>query len=296
MDRINGVITKSLSGFYYVQAESRGVIECRARGKIRSGKELPLSGDQVIISLTGNDKGTIEEVLPRKNAFIRPAVANVDTMVFVAANTNPITDPFLLDKVSVIAVNAGCRFVICINKTDLDPADVLYSTYSNAGFDVIRTSAETGEGISQLMDTLKGQKCVFTGNSGVGKSSLLNYIIPGVNIAVNEVSEKLGRGKHTTRHVEFYDAGSETFIADTPGFASYEIEMIQSILPEQLQNCFPDFEPFLGKCRFDDCIHLKEPDCCVRGAVGEKRIALSRYESYSKLMERLQLVKSWETT
>lgn len=239
-------------------------------------------------------KGRVDVVHERKNWFIRPAVANIDTLVFVAANTNPVTDPFLVDRFSVIAAEAGCELVICINKTDLDPGDDLYAVFTKAGFPVVRTSAETGAGLETLTRLLKGKVSAFSGNSGVGKSSILNALLPHAHIKTAKVSEKLGRGKHTTRHVELFALGDDTYIADTPGFASLDVTMTNVILKEQLQYDFPDFEPYLGKCRFMDCAHLKEPDCAVTAAVAAGDISQSRYRSYARLYEISAQHKFWE--
>ena len=232
-----GIIVKALSGFYYVDTPE-GIIECRARGKFRMDGTSPLVGDRVRCSVEPNGKGRIDSLYERRNFFIRPAVANIDTLVFVAANTNPVTDPFLIDRVSVIAAEAECRLLLCINKTDIDTAEELYDIFTRAGFDVIRTSAETGEGIESLREALRGQVCAFTGNSGVGKSSVLNALLPGANIETGAVSERLGRGKHTTRHVQLYELGNGTYIADTPGFASLDVEMLCEISKENIQHCF----------------------------------------------------------
>lgn len=291
---MEGTIIKALSGFYYVSSGSN-VYECRARGKFRLDGTSPLVGDKVSFNLDSNGKGYIEKVFKRKNFFIRPAVANIDTMVFIAANTNPVTDPFLIDRVSVIAEEADCELVVCINKTDIDSAEKLYETYSKSGFLTFRTSAETGEGISELLNALKGKICAFTGNSGVGKSSILNAIVPELNLEVGVVSEKLGRGKHTTRHVELFSLGDDTYIADTPGFASFEIEMMQTISKEDLQYDFREFNEYIGTCRFNDCAHLKEPGCAVTEALAAGRIMPSRYESYKRLYELSAQNKAWET-
>lgn len=291
---MEGTIIKALSGFYYVNAEEN-VYECRARGKFRLDGTSPLVGDKVSFNLDSNGKGYIEKVFERRNFFIRPAVANIDTMVFVAANTNPVTDPFLIDRVSVIAEEADCELVICINKTDIDSADELYDIYSNSGFATFRTSAETGSGLTELMEALKGKICAFTGNSGVGKSSILNAIVPELKLEVGAVSEKLGRGKHTTRHVELFALLNNTYIADTPGFASFEIEMMQTISKEELQYDFREFGEYIGTCRFNDCAHLKEPGCSVTEALNAGKIMPSRYESYKRLYELSAQNKSWET-
>ena len=289
----SGIIIKALSGFYYVQTEN-GILECKARGRFRLDGTSPLVGDRVQCSLDANGKGRIDKVEDRKNWFVRPAVANIDALVFVAANTNPVTDPFLIDRVSVIAAEAGCELVICVNKVDIDRGDRLYDIFSKAGFTVIRTSAEDGEGLDALLHSLKGRVCAFTGNSGVGKSSILNALLPGLHIETGEVSEKLGRGRHTTRHVELYALGENTYIADTPGFASFDIEMMQTISKEQLQYDFIEFAPYIGSCRFNDCAHLKEPGCAVTAALAEGKIGESRYSSYVKLYELTAQHKPWE--
>ena len=289
----SGIIIKAISGFYYVQTEN-GILECKARGRFRLDGTSPLVGDRVQCSLDANGKGRIDKVEDRKNWFVRPAVANIDTLVFVAANTNPVTDPFLIDRVSVIAAEAGCELVICVNKVDIDRRDRLYDIFSKAGFTVIRTSAEDGEGLDALLHSLKGRVCAFTGNSGVGKSSILNALLPGLHIETGEVSEKLGRGRHTTRHVELYTLGENTYIADTPGFASFDIEMMQTISKEQLQYDFIEFAPYIGSCRFNDCAHLKEPGCAVTAALAEGKIGESRYSSYVKLYELTAQHKPWE--
>ena len=290
---IEGIIVKALSGFYYVAAEGR-LIECKARGRFRLDGSSPLVGDRVQCSLDAHGKGRVDEVKERKNWFIRPAVANIDTLVFIAANTNPVTDPFLVDRFSVIAAEAGCELVVCINKTDIDPGDALFEVFTKAGFPVVRTSAETGEGTDKLRALLRGKVCAFSGNSGVGKSSLLNVLLPEAHIKTGEVSEKLGRGRHTTRHVELYALEGDTYVADTPGFASLDVTMTNVILKEQLQYDFPDFGPYLGSCRFHDCAHLKEPDCGVMKAVAAGEISESRYRSYVKLYELSAQHKFWE--
>lgn len=287
-----GIIIKALSGFYYVRTDE-AVIECRARGKFRFDGTSPLVGDRVTLEHDGK-RGTIASVLPRRNFFIRPAVANIDAMVFVAANTNPVTDPFLIDRISVIAESANCQMIVCVNKTDIDPGDTLCALYEKAGFPVFSCSAESGDGIAELKAALNGMVCAFTGNSGVGKSSILNAFVPGLNIRTSEVSEHLGRGKHTTRHVELYDIGDGTYVADTPGFASLDVEMVDDIEKEQLQYLFIDFAPYLGSCRFNDCAHLKEPGCSVTEHVRSGDISRSRYDSYVRLYSISAQQKFWE--
>ena len=290
----DGIIIKALSGFYYVKTPE-GIIECKAIGRFRLDGTSPLVGDRVRCSLDANGKGRIDSMAERRNWFIRPAVANIDALVFIAANTNPVTDPFLIDRVSVIAENAGCELIVCINKCDIDPADELYRIFTAAGFSVVRTSAATGEGMDALFASMRGKVCAFTGNSGVGKSSIMNALIPDANIPTAQVSEKLGRGKHTTRHVELFALGEDTYAADTPGFASFEIEMMETIAKEQLQYDFIEFAPYIGSCRFNNCAHLKEPGCAVTEALARGEIMPSRYRSYERLYELSAQHKFWES-
>ena len=288
-----GVIVKALSGFYTVRAGEEE-ITCKARGKFRLDGTSPLVGDRVLCSRDPDGSGRIERVLERRNWFVRPAVANVDALVFVAANTNPVTDPFLIDRVSVIARDAGCELIVCVNKTDLNAGESLLETYRRAGFPVVGTSAETGEGVETLRALLRGKICAFTGNSGVGKSSLLNALDPALGLRTDAVSEKLGRGRHTTRHVELFSLGEDSFVVDTPGFASFEIESMKIIPKEELAEDFIDFAPYLGRCRFPDCSHRREPECAVRSAAEEGKLAMSRYRSYLRLYELSAQHKDWE--
>ena len=292
MKKTEGRILRSLSGFYDVQTQE-GLITCRARGILRREGNSPLTGDLVEITVE-KGKGMVEKILPRKNHFIRPAVANVDALVIFAANVNPVTEPFLIDRVAAIAGDQNVQAVLCVNKCDLDPAMDLVRIYEHAGFPVICTSAETGEGVEDLRALLEGKLTAFTGNSGVGKSSILNRLAPELQLETGEVSEKLGRGRHTTRHVELYRLGENTYVADTPGFSSFDTDQMELILKENLQYAFPDFGSYLGKCRFDDCSHRREPDCAVRAAVEAGEIERSRYESYLKLYEKSSQIKAWE--
>ena len=291
-EKTEGRIVRSLSGFYDVQTPG-GLITCRARGILRKAGSSPLTGDLVEISVE-KGKGMVERILPRKNHFIRPAVANVDALVVFAANVNPVTEPFLIDRVAAIAGDQNVDVYLCVNKCDLDPAMDLVRIYRHAGFPVICTSAETGEGVAELRALLTGKLTAFTGNSGVGKSSILNRLAPELKLETGEVSEKLGRGRHTTRHVELFPLGDNTYVADTPGFSSFDTDQMELILKENLQYAFPDFGRFLGKCRFDDCSHRKEPDCAVRAAVEAGEIEASRYESYLRLYEKSSQIKAWE--
>ena len=285
-------IIKALSGFYYVQAED-GVVECRARGRFRRQDQSPLVGDFVRITRQG-DKGVLEALLPRKNAFIRPAVANIDQLVVLASCAIPVTEPFLIDRVLAIAQLQNVPALVVVNKDDLAPAQPLAEIYRRAGVPVLVTSAETGEGIEALREALAGKLSCLTGNSGVGKSSLLNRACPQLQLPVGEVSEKLGRGRHTTRHIELYSLGSNTFVADTPGFSAFDTERMELVHKEQLQYAFPEFAPYLGHCQFPDCAHRKEPGCAVGKALAEGKIGQTRYSSYERLYELASQLKEWE--
>lgn len=290
--KLTGRILRSISGFYDVQTED-GLITCRARGNLRRGESSPLTGDMVQITVE-HGKGMVEKILPRRNWFVRPAVANVDALVIFGANVNPITEQFLIDRVAAIAGDREVPVYLCINKCDLDPAVDLERIYRKAGFPVILTSAETGEGVEELRALLKGKLTAFTGNSGVGKSSILNRLCPTLALPTGEVSEKLGRGRHTTRHVELYPLDADTFVADTPGFSSFDTDQMDVILKENLQYAFPDFGPFIGQCQFHDCSHRKEPGCAVTAALAAGEIEPTRYDSYLRLYEKASQIKLWE--
>jgi len=290
--KTTGRILRSLSGFYDVQTVD-GIVTCRGRGHLRKGPDIPLTGDMVEITVE-HGKGMVEKILPRRNRFIRPAVANVDALVVFAANVNPVTEPFLIDRVAAIAGDQEVEVYICVNKCDLDPALDLVRIYRHAGFRVIQASAETGEGVEELRMLIQGKLTAFTGNTGVGKSSMLNRLCPELALATGEVSEKLGRGRHTTRHVELYRLGEDTYVADTPGFSSFDTEQMDVLLKENLQYAFPDFAEYIGSCQFHDCSHRAEPGCAVRAAVEAGDIEKTRYDSYLRLYEKASQIKLWE--
>lgn len=283
-----GLIVKALSGFYEVQT-TQGVERCRARGLFRKEGITPLVGDRVRI-----EQQVVTEILPRKNSFLRPPVSNLDLLVVVAADTIPVTEPFLIDRVMAIAGNQNVPALLVVNKTDLADGDRLVSIYQKTGIPVIATSAATGAGIEALRQAIAGKICAFTGNSGVGKSSILNALEPDFQLKVGEVSEKLGRGRHTTRHVELYTLSCGAMVADTPGFSAFDTERMDLVLKENLQYAFSDFAPYLGNCQFNDCTHLHEPGCRIRQAVADGKIAESRYQSYVQLYEKAKEIREWE--
>ncbi len=290
---MTGRIRKSLSGFYYVDSEA-GPLTCKARGKLRREGVSPLVGDRVECTALGGGEGVVEAVLPRRNAFERPAVANIDQLVVVASEAIPRTEPYLIDRMTAIAALKGCDVLICVNKCDLAAGDELADYYARAGYPVFRVSAETHEGLEELLLTLRGKLSAFTGNSGVGKSSILNALDPAFHLAVGEVSQALGRGRHTTRHVELYRIGDAELI-DTPGFSSFDTEGLSLELKRRLPETFPDFAPYLDGCRFVGCSHTKEKGCAVLEAVRDGRLVRGRHESYLRLYDELKDLKEWNT-
>lgn len=283
---------KALSGFYYVDLDGE-TVTCRGRGKLRHQKVTPLVGDRVEVTLNEDGTGAVEAVLPRRNQLARPAVANLDQLVILCANVNPVSDPYVIDRVSAVAAGKGCEVVIAINKCDLDPGDALAELYTAAGFPVLRLSAVTGEGIGPLRELLQGKVSAFTGNSGVGKSSVLNALEPQFAIETGEVSDKLGRGRHTTRHVELFRVG-DALVADTPGFSSFEADRFGLLDQETLEAGFREFRPYLGQCRFVGCSHTKEKGCAVLEAVEAGAIPKSRHESYVRLYREVKERRPWE--
>ena len=291
---MTGLIVKALSGFYYVDCNGE-MVQCRPRGKFRYEKRTPLVGDRVEITLTEPGKGRLDQIAARKNQFQRPAVANMDQMVIVAAQAIPVTDPFLIDRVAAIAELKSCEPIVVINKCDLDSGDALFQCYHSTGIRTLRVSAETGEGIDALRELLKGKVSVFTGNSGVGKSSILNALDASCQIETGEVSKKLGRGRHTTRHVELFRLAGDAVIADTPGFAAFDTDIPELLDKERLAYGFREFVPYLGQCRFVGCAHVKEKGCAVCSAVKEGSISKSRHNSYIRLYAMAKEHKAWET-
>ena len=282
-----GRIQKALSGFYYVDTGAE-VLTCRARGKFRKEGLSPLVGDRVTVRELGNGEGFVESILPRKNAFERPAVANIDQLVVIGSAAIPKTDPFLIDRIAAIAALKGCEVVVLLNKCDLDPAEELYRIYTAAGFPTLRISAETGEGLEELIPLITGKLSAFTGNSGVGKSSILNALDPAFQLKTGEISTALGRGRHTTRHVELFRLSCGAEIMDSPGFSSFETEELNLELKHRLSETFREFAPYLGECQFLDCSHTKEKGCAVREALEAGKLQPSRYQSYLRLFEELK--------
>lgn len=287
-----GIIVKALSGFYYVKTDN-GLIECKARGAFRNKNNSPLVGDNVNISILENNRGVIDEIMPRLNCLIRPPVANIDRLFIVVSTTSPAPNTFVIDKMIVSAEDKGIEPIIVINKSDLSSADEIAGIYKKSGFHVFIVSATNNKGVEQLYPLFKDKLSVFCGNSGVGKSSLLNAIDTRFDISTADISEKLGRGRHTTRHTELYESHGG-YIADTPGFSSIDMEKTAVIKKENLQFCFREFKDYIGECKFTSCSHTKEKGCAILQAVEDGKIPLSRIESYRKLYEDSSKYKDWE--
>ena len=288
---MRGRIKKALSGFYYVDT-GEGIVTCRARGRFRKEGVSPLVGDMVEITASGTE-GMVDAIEPRRNVFARPAVANIDQLVIVASNAIPRTDPYLIDRMTAIAALKNCEVLLCINKSDLDRADELCAVYAQAGLPFVLVSAETGEGVEELRERMAGKLSAFTGNSGVGKSSLLNALDPHFSAQVGEVSQALGRGRHTTRHVELYKLSGGAELIDTPGFSSFDTAELGLELKEKLPETFADFAHYLGGCRFVGCSHTKEKGCAVLAAVKAGEISPSRHASYLRLYNELKDLREW---
>lgn len=286
---MRGKIYKGIGGFYYVNTDNDEIIECKARGKFRKEHIIPIIGDEVEIEVK-NGKGTISEIYPRKNSLIRPAVANIDLIIVVVAAKSPDPAPYVIDKMLVNAEINGIEAMVCINKTDLAEYDQLRNIYEKAGYKTVAVSGETREGIDYLREIIKDKTTAFAGVSGVGKSTILSHII-GSELETGAISDKISRGRHTTRHVELFKLKDGGYILDTPGFSSVETEDVSI---DELDTCFPEILKSKSGCRFRTCAHIDEPDCSVKKAVEEGEIPLSRYESYKELYETLRGKKIWK--
>lgn len=293
-----GRIVSSIGGFYYVEAANleeteNCIYECRARGIFRKNKITPLVGDIVTIDLLEEGKGALSVVAERRNQLVRPPVANVDQLVIVIAVADPSPVALVIDQMIAIAEKNDIEPVIVINKTDLGDAAIWEETYRKAGFPVVALSALDDASVEPLRHLLTGKISAFTGNSGVGKSSLLNALYPELALETGEISQKLGRGRHTTRTVTLYRLPEGGYIADTPGFSSLDMERAQPLLKDELPDCFREFADYIGECRFTSCAHVKEKDCAIRQAVDEGKIARSRYDSYVELYEQVKDKEEW---
>ena len=282
-------ITKGIGGFYYVKTPD-GIVDCKARGIFRKRGITPVTGDNVTLS----DDGTmIDEILPRKNVFIRPPIANLDILFIVTSTTQPVPSTLVLDQLAAAAIYKDVQPVLVVTKSDLAAADMLRTAYTGSGIPLVQLNYETGEGLDEVKGYIEGQLCAFCGNSGVGKSTLLNTLAPALHRETGQISQKLGRGRHTTREVEIFEICGGR-LADTPGFASLEAQKLCRIPKDALQHTFPEFGPYFGHCRFTGCSHRSETGCAVREAVEAGTISKTRYASYLAMYEEASARKEWE--
>ena len=289
---MKGRITKGVGGLYVVH-DGENFYNCKARGVFRKDGITPLVGDVVTFESDNADRYVITEIGERKNSLVRPAVANIDVLFIVVSSVDPLPNTFIIDKTIAIAEFKNIEPVLVITKTDLADFSELIDTYKTTGIKIIVTNIANDDGIREINDTMNGKACSFTGNSGVGKSTLLNKIFPDLNLATAETSVKLGRGRHTTRHVEmFFRNGG--YVADTPGFSAVDIEQYDVVLKDELQYCFREFEEYIGKCKFTGCSHVSEKGCAVIAALDEGKIASSRHANYRKLYDEVKNLKEWE--
>lgn len=287
---MQGKIIKGIAGFYYVHAEGRGIYECKAKGSFRNEKIKPLVGDNVTIEILDESakQGNIITILPRLNALIRPTVSNADQAMIIFAVTEPDPNLGLLDRFLITMRMQNLDTVICFNKQDIGRDDDIASLgeiYKNCGYDVIFTSVKAGQGMEAVKARLAGKTTVLAGPSGVGKSTLMNYLMPEAGMETGAVSEKIKRGRHTTRHSEIFYIGNRTYVVDTPGFTSLYLTGIEK---EDLKGYFQEFQPYEGQCRFNGCAHIHEPGCAVKQALSDGNIHPVRYKSYVHLYEELK--------
>lgn len=283
---------KSTAGFYYVRSEDGEITECRARGVFRKQKITPLVGDKVSIE-TDETRGTVTDIYERKNSLIRPPVANLDKLIIISSVAEPAPNLPIIDKLTAMAVDKNIEPVVVFSKSDLSDASGYVDIYQKAGIESFAVSSKTGEGIEKFRNVFESSVCALTGNTGVGKSSILNAVDPDLALATAHISNKLGRGRHTTRTVELYELFGG-YIADTPGFSSLDFENIEIILKENLQFCFPEFEKYIGQCKFVSCAHIGEKGCRICEAVKNGEIPETRHESYKMMYDEVKDYKEWE--
>lgn len=293
MEQYTARIMKALSGFYYVARQGR-LVECRARGIFRKRGQGLLVGDMVTVEEADGGKGQVVQVAPRKNYLVRPPLANLDQLVMVISACEPQPNLLVADRLLAIAERKGIEPLLVFTKKDRADAGKYAAIYRRAGFLAEEVSNATGEGVEAVRAHLKGKISAFSGNSGVGKSSLLNRLDARLSLPTGEISQKLGRGRHTTRHVELFELPGGGYVADTPGFSSLDLERCEVILKEELAACFRDFAPYAGRCRFNGCSHTCEKGCAVLEAVRQGAIEPTRHESYQSLWNEVKGLKEWE--
>ncbi len=292
MTKLEGIIIKGIGGFYYVEAAGE-IYECKARGVFRKSGIKPLAGDRVVISINDKAENTIDEIRERKTVFARPPVANVDRLFIVSSVCEPKPVLLIIDRLTALAENKGIEPIVVFTKNDLESADEYIEIYEKAGIKAFSVSCVSGEGVDKVKEELRNHISAFCGNSGVGKSSLLNAIDKNLSLETGEISDKLGRGRHTTRHSELFKVEGG-YVADTPGFSSFDFDEDELILKDDLPYAFREFEPFIGQCKFTSCLHVKDKGCRIIQAVSDGEIAPSRHESYCSMMEQAKSIKEWE--
>ena len=290
--KIDGVILKGIGGFYYVKT-AEGVFECKAKGKFRKEKISPLAGDKVSITVRNDEENTIDEIAQRKNFLIRPPVANIDKLFIVVSAAKPKPNTVIIDKMTILAEKNNITPVIIITKTDLADHDELKAVYESTGYKVYSFSIEDLSEIDAIKDELKGCLCAFTGNSGVGKSTLINALNGELSLETGEISDKLGRGRHTTRQAEVFPVG-EGLVIDTAGFSSIDFTTDNRIYAEELQYYFKEFSDYIGECRFNGCRHLGDKGCKICQLVEDGEISQSRHESYKTIFNEVKDNKKWD--
>ncbi|MDO4608521.1 MAG: ribosome small subunit-dependent GTPase A [Clostridia bacterium] len=291
---MTGILIKAISGFYYVSYND-SVYECKARGNFRKTGISPVVGDIVRFDLIDDTHGVLVKICERKNLLNRPLVANIDKLFIVSAYCTPSPDTVMIDRLTALAIFNNIEPIIVFNKSDMGNFDQLYNTYIKAGFKTYVISAKKNCGIVELKKEMTNSVCAFSGNSGVGKSSILNALFPTLNLKTGEVSEKLGRGRHTTRHTELFSVGNGAFVVDTPGFSTIETYENLFDFKQALPDCFPEFNDFLGQCKFSTCSHTIEKGCAIVDAVKSGDIQQSRHSSYVMLMSELKDVTAWNS-
>ena len=292
MIKSEGIILKGIGGFYYVETAD-GIYECKARGVFRKSRIKPLAGDRVEISINENAENTIDVIRERSSLMLRPPVANIDRLFIVSSAREPNPVLLIIDRLTAIAVSRGIEPIVVFTKSDLADVSGYIEIYRKAGIKAIAVSSVTGEGVELVKAELENHISAFCGNSGVGKSTLLNAINPDLALKTAEISDKLGRGRHTTRESELFKVEGG-YVADTPGFSSLELEETEIILKDDLPYAFPEFEPYIGQCKFTSCLHVKDKGCRILEAVENGDVAPSRHESYCVMMEQAKEIKEWE--
>ncbi len=293
LNSVEGIILKAVGGLCITETPE-GIFECKVRGIFRQKNISPCAGDKVILTEISGNTALVSEILPRKNSLIRPPLANLDNIVFVISTCEPAPNLTLLDKFLAIAEFKKIKSIIAVTKLDIQKNAALADIYKNSGAELLEIDYDMPESYMDLYNMASGKITAFTGNTGVGKSTLLNHIDNSLDLKTGEISKKLGRGRHTTRNVELHKLLNGGYIADTPGFSTFDTQRYDTILKDELADCFPEFREYEGKCRFQDCSHTKEKGCAILSAVESGKIPRSRHNSYLEMYEEAKHIKEWE--